>query len=1097
MIWAFMVITPAIADDTELFVGDASQFPQVTPNILFVIDTSGSMDTAVQTQAAFDPAVTYTGSCDPTRVYWRNGTGTPPDCSTDQWTDANTFVCQRALNAFASTGSYTDRMAQFDPLSETWQSLDSTQKARFVECQDDSAFHGDGVNTINLFATNGPDAWDNQRDDQIAWGQVPVDEVFVVYSANYLNWYFGPPVASTRLQVVKDVATQLLGNVNDVNVGLMRFNDPAEGGPVLHAMEDIETARSAIQAKINALPANGNTPLSETMYEAAQYYRGGAVDFGNLPYPQISVAESRTVADPNIYQSPLQFGCQKNFVVLLTDGAPTGDTSADTKITALPDFANLVGADCDGEGNGRCLDDVAEWLYEADLRPDLQGRQNVVTYTIGFDVDLPILASTAARGGGAYYQANNTQTLATVLTDIVTGILDTQTTFTSPAVSVNSFNRTQNLNDLFVTVFEPSTETHWPGNLKKYKLANGVITDANDNPAVDATTSFFATGARSFWSTNPDGPNVTAGGAANQLPDPAMRKLYTFLGDPLLTAPTNQIVTTNGSLNDLALGLGQPDDPGRVDIIDFARGVDVTDVDQDGITNEPRNQMGAPLHSKPVSVIYGGTAANPQGTVFLGTNDGYLHAIDPETGREKWAFIPPEFLPDLKDLYINAPTADKHYGIDGSIKVQIKADGDGVINPGAGEKVYLYFGVRRGGQFYYALDVTIPDQPKFLWRLDNSSLPGIGQSWSDVVPTRINIGSAAQNTDKLVLVIGGGYDATQDNMSTTTDTSGNSIYIVDSATGQRLWYASNSPAADLTIPKMQYSIPADIKVVDLDGDRFADRMYAADMGGQVLRFDIFNGQPAGSLVTGGVFAQLGAAGQAGPPNTEVRRFYYSPDIALVTDNNNSFLHVGIGSGHRARPNSEANRDRFYALRDYDVFNSKTQIEADFFTPITDADLVNVTDDINATVPVGSAGWRYELRASGDWTGEKVLAEARTFDNKVFFTTFEPGAAATANNCEPALGTNRLYALSIFNGAPVNNLDGIGDDDALTEDDRNIEFNGSIASEVVFIFPSPDDPDTCIGDQCTPPPIACVDLFCFPPGFDNAPVRTFWTQESVQ
>lgn len=1091
-----VTIGPALADDTELFVGDASQFPQVAPNILFVIDTSGSMDTTVQTQAAFDAAVTYPGRCDPARVYWRSGTGSPPDCRTDQWTDAQSFVCQRALNAFASTGSYTDRFAQFDPRSATWQSMDARARSRFTECQDDSGFHGDGVSTNELFATNDTAPWTNLADDEIAWGQVPVDEVFVAYSANYLNWYYGPPEDSTRLQVVKDVAAQLLDNVNGVNVGLMRFNDPAEGGPVLHAMEHITTARATMKAKIDALPSKGNTPLSETMYEAAQYYRGGAVDYGNLPNPQTSVAESRTVADPNIYQSPLAFGCQKNFIVLLTDGAPTRDSSADSKITALPGFADLVGADCDGSGDGRCLDDLAEWMYEADLRPDLGGQQNVVTYTIGFNVDLPILAATAQRGGGAYYLADNTQTLATALTDIVTGILDTQTTFTSPAVSVNNFNRTQNLNDLFVTLFQPSTETHWPGNLKKYKLVEGVITDADGNPAVDPDTRFFASGSRSFWSTNPDGSSVTAGGAANQLPDPAKRNLYTYLGNALLTAATNQVQQTNVALTDAALGLGQPDDPARTQIIDFARGVDVTDVDQDGNTEEQRFQMGDPLHSKPVSVIYGGTADAPLGTVFLGTNDGYLHAIDPTTGREKWAFIPPEFLPDLKDLYKNPASADKHYGIDGSVKIQLKADNDGVINALAGEKVYLYFGVRRGGQFYYALDVTDPEAPKFLWRLDNSTLPGIGQSWSEVVPTRINIAGAPQNADKLALVIGGGYDPTQDNLSTTTDTSGNAIYIVDSVTGQLLWHATNNAGADLNLASLRYSIPADVKVADLNGDRFADRMYVADMGGQVLRFDIFNGQPASSLITGGVFAQLGAAGQATPQDSQVRRFYYSPDVALVTDDNNSFLHVGIGSGHRARPNSIAAHDRFYALRDYDTFKAKTQVEADLFTPITDADLVDVTDDINASVPLGAPGWRFELRTSGAWNGEKALAEARTFDNKVFFTTFEPGAAVSADNCEPSLGTSRLYALDIYNGAPVNNLDGVGDEANLTADDRQLDFEGSISSEVVFIFPSPEDPASCVGDECTPDPVACVDLFCFPPGFGNDPIRTFWSQESA-
>jgi len=87
-------------------------------------------------------------------------------------------------------------------------------------------------------------------------------------------------------------------------------------------------------------------------------------------------------------------------------------------------------------------------------------------------------------------------------------------------------------------------------------------------------------------------------------------------------------------------------------------------------------------------------------------------------------------------------------------------------------------------------------------------------------------------------------------------------------------------------------------------------------------------------------------------------------------------------------------------------------------------------------------------------------------------------------------------LDLFNGAPVNNLDGIGDDQELTITDRYQEFGGSIASEAVLMFPSPDDPN-CVGDQCSPPPLVCVDLFCFSAGFGNAPVRTFWSQETVQ
>src|SRR5690606_1070829 len=181
-----------------------------------------------------------------------------------------------------------------------------------------------------------------------------------------------------------------------------------------------------------------------------------------------------------------------------------------------------------------------------------------------------------------------------------------------------------------------------------------------------------------------------------------------------------------------------------------------------------------------------------------------------------------------------------------------------------------------------------------------------------------------------------------------------------------------------------------------------------------------------------------------------RRFYYAPDIALVSDDNQSFLHIGIGSGHRAHPNSVFNQDRFYALRDYNPFTTLTQAQYDAITPIVDADLVNVTDDVDAVVPYGSPGWRFELRDGGTWRGEKVLAEARTFNNQVFFTTFIPGGGASANGCEPALGTNRLYMISLFNGAPVNNLDGSADEEELTASDRYLEFQGSIASEVVFM-----------------------------------------------
>src|SRR5690606_29166093 len=213
----------------------------------------------------------------------------------------------------------------------------------------------------------------------------------------------------------------------------------------------------------------------------------------------------------------------------------------------------------------------------------------------------------------------------------------------------------------------------------------------------------------------------------------------------------------------------------------------------------------------------------------------------------------------------------------------------------------LFFGLRRGGRVYYGLDITDRDRPQVLWRLDGTALPGLGQTWSTPVPTRIHLDAPAHNGARAVGDFAGGPDETQDNHVASTDSTGTGLYIVDAFSGALLWHGGPSNATR-TFADMRYSMPADVKVIDLDGDGFADRIYAADMGGQIWRFDIFNGRPASQLVTGGVIARLGAAANpAEASRADARRFYYAPDVALATTGGRTFLHIGIGSGYRAHP----------------------------------------------------------------------------------------------------------------------------------------------------------------------------------------------------
>ncbi len=169
------------------------------------------------------------------------------------------------------------------------------------------------------------------------------------------------------------------------------------------------------------------------------------------------------------------------------------------------------------------------------------------------------LQNTASGAGGQFYEAKDTATLSTVLTSITRDILSFNTSFTAPAVSVNAFNRTQNLNDLYITVFRPSETYNWDGNIKKYKLdadrrhrgrqrsAGG---RSHDRLLQDDTRA--ATGA-TWW---------TATGWTSAAPRTSCRRRHrarstaTSTRRVALTAAGNQIVTTNAAITTALLGLG-------------------------------------------------------------------------------------------------------------------------------------------------------------------------------------------------------------------------------------------------------------------------------------------------------------------------------------------------------------------------------------------------------------------------------------------------------------------------------------------------------------------------------------------------------------
>ena len=910
---------------------------------------------------------------------------------------------------------------------------------------------------------------------------------------------------------------------------------------------------------ISLMTPGGRSPIGGAMMEAYLYYSGSkwSLKFGKqaalgstFGYP--SVPQSR-VAGGEVYKSPIVDNCSKNFIVLLSDGTTEQDSDIDGPVQSLPGFEQVVGGKkCDVEAYltdtpppSMCVDDMAEYMYERDMSSTVAGLNNVITYTIGFKLGhddkanaaRSLLQETASRGGGEFYEADSAQSLQEALTEITRQILTENSSFSAPAVTVNAFNRTQNLNDLYMSLFRPSFDYRWYGNVKKYRLEpDGDIVDKDGDQAVDPATGFFRSTAWSYWSDAEDGADVTKGGAASKI-DYASRKVYTNI------TGTSNVVLSDLAGNNItmlddtdpvaaaaALGIQPVDTVTAAKLIDWIRGKDIDDEDGDTVTDESRKDMGDPLHAKPVTVIYGGSVDTPDlddAAIFTVTNDGFLQAINPTSGEEYWSFVPSNLLGRMRDLYVNKSLLDPNdrvYGLDGNIRVlRIDNNRNGVIEPddadGKRDRVYIYFGQRRGGSYYYALDVTYKTAPKLLWMREYGA-QGAGQSWSSPTPANVRIGDEA----KKVLVFGAGYDTGQDQIAYHEDLAGRGIFMVDAMTGAMLWRAGPSGSgANLELAGMKYSIVADVRVIDLTGDGFADRMYAADLGGQLWRFDIVTGQPVAGLegerlVEGGLFASLGEAG-GGPFAIEnALRFFYAPDPALVQFNGATFINVAIGSGHREFPVSDkVVQNWFFSVRDYNPFGvllSSQYQSSDCVTypchqVVTEGDLVDITDlvgaEATAAVPVGSvddraAGWKLELPDEG----EKVLAESRTFPIKtptgqvktsVVFSTYAPvEKGLTEDECGITFGLNKLYAVSAADARPVNNWDAEAGESVA---DRSKDLaQGSIAPEVVLVFPTPDIDENDPSSRRAPLPVCLVGLESCGTSVANPPVRTYWKQRGA-
>lgn len=920
-----------------------------------------------------------------------------------------------------------------------------------------------------------------------------------------------PGSTDIRIQVMRDALEKILKDESlhgQVNIGLARFNNTT--GSVIYPAVELNdaNAKTLIDRLKNHMGPTGNTPLVPAFYEGVRYMLGMKVDGGlsrggqstaerishedtleggswskatsslckSKDSSSTSCRDEKWLGEPT-YISPIENACQPNHIVVLTDG----EANRNNAKSAIETF---IGASCqDKRSNMECANDLARHLYTGKPTVTIEGKPvavSIVTHTIAFaDIDTH-LEDIAEAGGGQYFAASDASNLAEAFTTLFDSFAEINTTFAAPSATVNQFNRLNHLDDIYFAVFRPGGTVAWPGNVKKYRLATGesgqedngearivdanTIVDRHGKPAVDPETGFFLDDSSDFWSTsNPEVYQVTEGGAASQIVD---RKVYTWIGEDL-----SLVTRGNGALTKDKLGIANQSDDARNQLIDWIAGID--QISEGGAVSY-RKEMGDPLHSRPVVVTYGKNGDKPKLAMFFGTNDGYFRAIDADSGREYFSFVPEEMLSDM-DRRRKNPRGKHIYGVDGAPTVWIKdGNNNGIIESADGDRVYVYFGFRRGGSSYYALDVTDLSNPKKLWRVPaEGQFAELGQSWSKPIKTQIRYDNDPDNdnfqpVELDVLIFAGGYDTNQDDIDTNihrrTDSKGRAIYMVNALNGDLLWKADAAGYSD-----MKYSIPANVAVADTDLSGHADQMYVGDMGGQIWRFDINNdvewngrGQLPNGFITGQVIAKLAADNS----DADARRFYQSPDIAMIKDGNVRKMVVTIGSGYRARPNEKKVQDRFYMLKIPSPYGPLPEN----FTPLTHDNLVDVTEAVEPDGTAITNGWWFDLENDG----EKVLSTPLIVDGKVIFTTYEP--TSTMIGCTVQPGKSREYVVNLLDGSAVFKVGGI------VSRSRELK-SGSIIDEPVIIFTEDGGGSTFLGVEQ-----GMYDII------NNRATRTFWYEK---
>ncbi|QJC56441.1 Type IV pilus biogenesis factor PilY1 [Polaromonas vacuolata] len=733
---------------------------------------------------------------------------------------------------------------------------------------------------------------------------------------------------------------------------------------------------------------------------------------------------SSGLGSPNF--SPITQSCQQNFVMLVTDGLPTGNASG--ALYSESDRTNTclwskVTNSCTGGVLGVAANDAIQSVQDlrtliagslSSTRKDgtglVTGKFDVQTYVVALGDTLAnpnalSVMDAMAYGGGtdASIAASDSATFQAAITSVTEDII--AKVGAASAVAVANAHVTSTDNASYASSYNSGT---WSGDVNAY--------------SIDLTTGLPST--VSLWS---------AGSAATQLDLRQASSRYIVSSPDAAGAiggiqfqPSNALSTTKLSASQQTL-LNTTASIDGAAVLAYLRG------DRSGetaLTYRARaHLLGDIINAEPLLVREPSASYSDTGytsfkqtnsarsrVLYQAANDGMLHAFAAASGAELWAFVPNLVLSSLNNLSRSSGFSHQ-YTVDGTpVSGDVDFNNVGGNNNTVDWRTILVGGLAKGGRGYYALDVTNANAAseaavsgKVLWEFPNSvSNAGIRST------AKLNMGYSFGRpvivktlAKGWVVLVSSGYNNGTNSGESGGDGLGH-LYVLNPKTGDLI--ADIPTTGCTTSPNINPCGLSELSAYVSNGDidNTTDYVYGGDLKGNLWRFDL-----SGNTVNQWQVAKFATLKDG---NAVAQPITTAPELTLTSDGRMVYVGTGqyLGSTDIAGSigaNSNASQTQtIYGLKDSFVALTdpvRSVLQQQTFTT-SGNNRVSSNNSVDYAV---KKGWFIDLPSSG----ERINTNPALAGKTLVFSSNIPNLTV----CQPG-GSSWAYFLNIRTGGLVEN-----------------------------------------------------------------------------